>query len=97
MNNKIIISGNCVVCGEKIEGDNIFLCKKCQNEQQKYVIHGTWVKSRHGDEFVTCSICKKMKNKDAMAFRKEYINGYKRIYRFCPVCGADMRRKRKNV
>lgn len=30
---KVVVAGNCVSCGKRIDDDNIFLCKNCQSKQ----------------------------------------------------------------
>lgn len=33
---KLVVKGNCPVCGREIDGDNIFLCKECQKKQKSW-------------------------------------------------------------
>lgn len=30
---KVIVAGNCVLCGKRVDADNIFFCKDCQSKQ----------------------------------------------------------------
>ena len=30
---KVVVAGNCVSCGKRIDDDNIFLCKDCRSHQ----------------------------------------------------------------
>lgn len=32
---KVIVKGNCVVCGKPIDSDNIFLCKECERRNEE--------------------------------------------------------------
>ncbi len=57
-------------------------------------VRGRWVRSRLDPDFVTCSVCKKNKDPNAMAWKKSYIKGLKRTFKFCPICGAEMRGKK---
>lgn len=29
---KIIVNGNCMLCGKELKGDEIFFCKKCEKK-----------------------------------------------------------------
>lgn len=56
-------------------------------------VRGEWVTSNNCPDFVFCSVCKKNKDPNAMAWKKSYIKAVNGIFKFCPVCGADMRKK----
>lgn len=32
---KIVVNGNCAVCGKPLTGNNIFICKECQGKENK--------------------------------------------------------------
>lgn len=88
---KVVVAGNCVLCGKRIDDNGIFLCKDCQskNKTQKGEIKKIKIKTNDVDK---CFLCDKEIQRDSIPRIKPKLNKIKlneseEQHPICDACG----------
>ena len=78
---KIITNGNCLICGNELSENRIFLCKECEKEQDQIDKQqaAEWITNTYTDD-ITCPFCREV-------LKRNYFNNY------CSNCGMKLELK----